>query len=128
MPTDFSRFLSRLAILSGVIGVGLYCWTRFAPLHYTYAYSWLLLGFFVLVTGLIHYQLMRSAQGDPQRFVRTFMTLTSLKLFTFLIILTIYAFLARQNVVVFTIHFLIFYLIFTVFEVAALYKFLRHKK
>lgn len=128
MSADFLRFFIRLTVFSGLLALGLLAWNQWGPIQYIHPLSWVLLIFFILVTALIHYRLMRSAENDPKVFVRTFMGLTSLKLFVFFLIIVLYGFAFRQKAVAFTLHFLVFYLLFTSFEVASLYKYLRPKK
>jgi hypothetical protein len=50
------------------------------------------------------------------------MASTTLRLLLFLGVLFFYAFTHPHGVVVFTLHFMLFYLCFTVFEVASLYR------
>jgi hypothetical protein len=70
----------------------------------------------------MHFILLRSGQGDPKAFVRMFMGLTTFKLFIFLLVIVAYAFTHKATAVSFILHFLIFYLLFTTFEVVLLYK------
>lgn len=108
-------------IFSALTGLGLFFYNLFAPLKATHPLSWLIWGIFVGVTFLIHYLLTRPGK-TPQQFVRMFMGLTSLKLFGFLMFLVLYALIETEGAFVFILHFLVFYLLFTVFEVITLYK------
>jgi hypothetical protein len=55
-----------------------------------------LLVFFILITALIHVFLVKIAEKDPKRFVGYFMGITAVKLFGYLIIITLYALLKRD--------------------------------
>lgn len=78
--------------------------------------------FFVVLTGLLHYVLLRSLKKNPKLFISYFMTLTGLKMFLYLIILTTYLFLFKEQAKSFVVSFLLFYLLFTAFEAIALFK------
>ncbi|MGL5890830.1 MAG: hypothetical protein ACRC3B_13135 [Bacteroidia bacterium] len=123
MQTAFKSFLIRLAIFSAVVGGLLLVWNTTMPVWWRqHPLSWVLLCFFVVVTALVHYILLRSAQGDPKAFVRMFMGLTTFKLFIFLLVIVAYAFTHKATAVAFILHFLVFYLLYTSFEVVLLYK------
>lgn len=115
------KFYITFGIFCLVTGLGLFFYNLYAPPAATHPLSWLIWGIFVVVTALIHYLLTRPGK-TPQQFVRMFMGLTSLKLFGFLLFLVLYALLDTKGAFVFIFHFLIFYLLFTVFEVVTLYK------
>lgn len=83
---------------------------------------WLLWLFFVLTTMAIHIVLMRVAAKDPKKFIMTFMGITGIKLFTYLMVVVVYMFLRPETAVGFTIIFLILYFLYTTFEVVQLYK------
>lgn len=122
MSTAFKSFLVRLLMFSALVGGALAAWNAFMPVWRQHPLSWALFGFFVVITALVHYILLRSGEGDPKAFVRMFMGLTTFKLFIFLVVIVLYAFANKALAVQFIIHFLVFYLLFTTFEVALLYK------
>lgn len=92
------------------------------PIWQQHSLSWVLLAFFIVTTALVHYFLLRAGQGDPKAFIRLFMALTTFKLFIFLLVIVAYGFTHKATAAQFTIHFLVFYLLFTTFEVVLLYK------
>lgn len=116
----------RLGIFSAILAAGLFAWNHFAPPQNTHPLSWGILAFFILITAFIDFLLTRPGRS-PQSFVRTFMAVTTLKLFLFLLILVLYAFVDREGAFVFIFHFLVFYLLFTAFEVAVLMRHFRPK-
>lgn len=122
MKAAYTSFLIRLLVFSALIAGALWLWNAFAPVQRTLSLSWALLGFFVAITALVHYRLLRSGEGDPKAFVRQFMGLTSLKLLVYLLLIVFYAFSYKNTASVFILHFLVFYLLFTTFEVVLLYK------
>jgi hypothetical protein len=122
MQTAFKSFLIRLAVFSALIAGALLVWNTTMPVWRQHPLSWVLLGFFVVITATMHFILLRSGQGDPKAFVRMFMGLTTFKLFIFLLVIVAYAFTHKATAVSFILHFLVFYLLFTTFEVVLLYK------
>src|SRR6476646_6260617 len=78
--------------------------------------------FFIVSTFLIHFILVKAAEKDPNSFVGYFMGITGIKLFGYLIIITIYALLKREVALVFTLWFLVLYLLYSGFEVVMLLK------
>lgn len=78
--------------------------------------------FFVLSTAFIHYVLVKVAEKDPKLFVGYFMVITAIKLFGYLIIITIYALIKREAALGFTLWFLLLYLLYSGFEVVMLMK------
>jgi hypothetical protein len=81
--------------------------------------------FFIFSTALIHYILVKVDQKDPKRFVGYFMGITAMKLFGYLIIITIYALLKKEAALGFTLWFLVLYLLYSGFEVVMLMKYLK---
>ncbi|TND09453.1 MAG: hypothetical protein FD123_1259 [Bacteroidetes bacterium] len=119
-------FYTRLGIFSAVMAAGLFAWTRFAPAHLTHPSGWFILAFFILATVVVHLVITKPGRS-PQQFVRAFMATTSLKLFIFTLLIVIYGFIDRNSAFIFIFHFLVFYLLFTSFEVAVLYKYFRRQ-
>jgi hypothetical protein len=91
------------------------------------AMRWWLLVFFGLITFLFHWGITRATQSRPQVFVRYYMGATTLKLMLNLVIIVVYALLHRDLAVSFIITFMIFYFLFTVFEVIFTWKTVRGK-
>src|SRR4030095_13154357 len=78
----------------------------------------------VMITATVafHSGLERASAKSGQVFVRYFMGATSVKLLVFMMIIIIYALLNRPTAFAFIMHFFIFYLLYTVFEVYFAYK------
>lgn len=84
--------------------------------------TWLLLIYFSLVTFVFHYGLLRSSKGRPQVFIRYYMATTTFKLLMHMGVIIIYALFNKTDAIRVITSFLIFYIIFTAFEVAAAWK------
>lgn len=125
MPSTLKSFFLKLSLFSVFTFILLY---GLQHLHSTYFQThlyWVLWLFFVIITITIHWVLMRVVTKDPKKFVITYMGITGIKLFSYLIIILIYALLKRQGALGFTLCFLVLYFLYTVFEVVVLYKQLR---
>ncbi|MCX6280971.1 MAG: hypothetical protein NTU51_03345 [Bacteroidetes bacterium] len=73
---------------------------------------------FYYACSLISFMILnQSLQKKFNRFVSVFMLTTTVKLFLFIAIMIIYAFVNRKDAVPFLLNFFILYLVYTVFEV-----------
>ena len=78
-----------------------------------------------LVTCSSHFWLMKTVTDNPKAFDRVFMMQTMLKLLMYVACITVYLIVFRQHGVSFTLHFLIVYLFFAIFEVSSILKFVK---
>jgi len=79
-----------------------------------------------LVTCASHYWIMKTVTDNPKAFVRVFVLQTTIRLFLYMACIMIYLVLYRQHGVPFTVHFLVIYLVFAIFEVASILKFVKN--
>lgn len=78
------------------------------------------------VTCASHYWVMKTVLNKPKAFIRVFTLQTTIRLLLYLTCIMIYIIIYRQHGVPFTIHFFVIYLIFAVFEVASILKFVKN--
>lgn len=78
--------------------------------------------FFLFTSVLIHFFLMNSVSGRPQRFVNMFIGMLSLKMFLHLIVILAVAFSFKMYAVPFIIVYALNYLLFTVAETISLFR------
>ena len=83
------------------------------------------IGFVWLVTCVFHYWVMKTVTDRPKAFSRVFMLQTTIKLLLYMSCIACYLFFFRQYAVFFTVHFLVTYFIFAIFEVASILKFVK---
>lgn len=122
MGASSRSFLVSLILFSiAVFGV-LAFFQHFASARFQTNYFWIIWGFFVGSTAVIHSILTKAAEQDPKKFVNYFMGITALKLFAYLIIILLFGLLNRDNAVGFIICFLITYFLYSGFEVITLMK------
>ncbi len=118
----FKKYLIRLLIFVAIITLiasGLY----FTVLSKFYlpVFPYVLL-FFTVISVLTHYILIKSGKSRIAKFSTSFMGITSLKLFLYLIFIIVYLLIDKTNALVFVLTFFIIYLLFTIFETSSLLK------
>jgi L-asparagine transporter-like permease len=118
----FKKYLIRLLIFVAIITLiasGLY----FTVLSKFYlpVFPYVLL-FFAIISALTHYILIKSGKSRIAKFSTSFMGITSLKLFLYLIFIIVYLLIDKTNALVFVLTFFIIYLLFTIFETSLLIK------
>ena len=79
----------------------------------------------ILVTVISHLRLMTSVEQNAQRFITTFLSVMSAKLFIYLFFILICLLVDRSNAINFVVTFLLMYLIFTIFEVIEISNFFK---
>ncbi|HEX8515215.1 MAG TPA: hypothetical protein VF868_03375 [Bacteroidia bacterium] len=123
--TNIRSFALKLAIFSLFTLAVFFLWKQFAAERFQSDYMLPLWAFFILTTFMIHYILVRADHKDPKRFVGYFMGITAIKLFGYLIIITVYALIVGKAALGFTLWFLVLYLLYSGFEVVMLMKHLK---
>lgn len=119
----YKKFVKQLILLSAILGLLSFGFYLFLP-GVTPAMPFILL-LIMSVTMLMHRSLLKNSTGKPNRFINLFLAFTGLKLVGYLLIITIYALLNKDDAVSFTITFLIYYLIYSAFEINDLIRFLK---
>lgn len=120
------RFLIKLFLLT-LLTMGLYYFAgQYLPSKWYYSNFFWLPCVIALVTAFLHSGLMKRT-SDSKRFIRFYMGSTGLKLFIYLTIIIVVAFLDKPVVIPFALSFFFFYLCFTIFEVAEAYENFGHK-
>ena len=76
-------------------------------------------------TCAFHYWVMKTVTDKPKAFARVFMLQTVIKLMLYMMCIAGYLLAYRQYGVTFTVHFLVVYLIFSIFEVSSIFKFVK---
>ena len=112
------------AFLSCVISLAL----NFIPLVFIYSKFWYAsTAFHVFISLLAHLLLFRKA-GDPRDYTFKIMFSSMGRLLLCMIGLLIYKICDKQNFTQFALHFMLHYILFTVFEIAYLLKFIKIQK
>ncbi|MDP4281204.1 MAG: hypothetical protein Q8867_03555 [Bacteroidota bacterium] len=120
MKTEFNSFLKKLLIFSGILGIIALILFFFLPRHFFTPVLPLIFVFFILVTLLSYYLLLRIVHVRFIRFVNYFMLSTFVKLILYIAILVLYIFLNKKDAVPFALSFFILYIFYTFFEISAI--------
>jgi hypothetical protein len=83
--------------------------------------TWMIYIYFIVITILFHFGIVKTTQSRPQVFIRYYMGATTIKLLLHLGIIVFYSMMHKESASRFIITFMIMYLLFTVFEVAAVW-------
>jgi hypothetical protein len=118
MRTDFLKFLKVIFIFSAIVAAANLVYSIMLSGQNVPNHSWLIFFYFILGTSVFHLGLLRSSMGKPQGFVRYYMGATTLKLMVHVVFILLFCLFNRDEAVRFIVTFLIFYLLYTVFEVA----------
>lgn len=121
MTTDTNRFLFAFGITTIALAFLQWIWNNYGPAHLTTPYGYYILGMFALVTFVFHMAMLKSSNGNPQAFVRTFLAGTTLKMFAYMGILVVLFVSGLQGARAFTLIFLFYYIVYTALEVGLLY-------
>ncbi len=87
--------------------------------------TWMIYIYFTVITILFHYGIVQTTQSRPQVFIRYYMGATTIKLLLHLAIIVFYSMSNREMATRFIITFMIMYLLFTAFEVMAVWRNIR---
>jgi hypothetical protein len=122
MLPAYINFLKSFFIFCMCLAVPVFCISFFVQ-HPLFSHTLpLQFIFFIIITGVLHYFFIVNLEKKPQQFVTTFLGLTGLKLFIYLIVIVVYFITNKKDATPFLLSFLFFYLIFTAFEVFSLLK------
>ena len=117
MRKDFLNFLKAIFIFSCIQALLIYWGSADFLAGKINHITWLLFFYMIMITLLFHAGLVRAANGKPQAFVRYYMGATTFKLFIHIVVILLYCLFNRNEAVRFIVAFLIFYILFTGFEV-----------
>lgn len=120
MPGKFIRFVVRLLVFAAILALAGYVLSLFLPEGAIAAMYYYILLFFLAVTAAVHFVLLRVTRLSPRKFVAYFMFTTLIKLVIYFVVVLIYAFSVKTNLIPFILYFFILYILFTVFEVVSL--------
>jgi len=117
MKLKYFDFLKKLLIFTFILAAVGFTVAYFLPENFVTPALPFLYAFFLSVTIIVHYILLRVSEKKTSAFINYFMILTFGKLIFYLTIIIIYALSNREDVVPFIISFFILYVFYTTFEV-----------
>ena len=119
--SSVAPFLLGMFILTLLCAVFQYMWNAKVKADLSFPSGYVLLGIIVaLVTGA-HLLLVRAAKGSAQEFIRMYMASSMFKFLLYILVLVGFIFLTVESRKAIIFCFLVYYVVFTVFEIVWLY-------
>jgi len=119
------RFLIQSFLLSVICFLVAFGIHHIFKVEASFGCVYLMISLVMLVTIMFHSLLIRISVISPRSFVGKFVVFSGIKMMIYLVIILIYAFIIKKEIVIFIIGFLILYFLFTILEVSAILKFLK---
>jgi hypothetical protein len=119
---EFLKFLLRITVFSALLSIILFFLIPALPPKFQLNTWWIMICFFFLITSLFHFGLLRSIKKRPASITIYYMAGTTFKLLLYIAIMLIYGSLHKETAMVFVLTFFMLYFLYTIFEVALLYK------
>ena len=116
---QFTKGLTVYTLIITFLSIGIYYGLPELKITPVYLY---LIAFMYAINFLLFAILSKAIQNKPNLFINAFMLLNFGKLFLYIAIIAIYVFLYRNDAIPFTITFVIYYMLFTAYEITALLK------
>ncbi len=114
------KYIIRLLVFSAIISTISYFLFQFTLAQYYLPVFPYLISFFITVSVLVHYILLKASDFRIAKFSTFFMGSVSAKLFLYIFFLIIYLLIDKENAVPFLLTFLALYFLFTIFETISL--------
>jgi hypothetical protein len=128
MDAGLKKFSLLLLALTAVITLAGFFIMKYLFSDY-YFNGFLLMPLLIFIITLsVHRYLVITSRKDNKKFTYKFMGATGLKMFIYLVLIVIYLLIDRERAVPFLISFLILYVLYSVFEVLAVLKYLKNNK
>jgi len=117
------------SIVLGIVTAGLK-YTGIIPLIHNQWY--LIILFYFALTGYVFYEILKSLQKEPRKFVFAFLIMSVLRMILFTVAILLYAFVIQsdnvQNTVSFILTFTAYYLLYTTWEVIRMVSVIKNRK
>ena len=123
----FRKFLLRELIFTILVAVAAYILFTSVLVNYYLPVFWILLGLIAALTGIFHFSILQTQEKGTSKFANRFMMVSGIRMMIYLVLITSYVFLNPTKATVFLISFFILYLLYTVFEVFLIVRYLKRK-
>jgi len=128
MQQSFTIFLKKISLFTIIIALLQYVGsTQLEAKWVSEAWPFVIL-FFLSFTIIMHRYLLKSTQGNPKKFVYSFLMITTVKILLYLGVILVYVLLNRADAVAFIIVFFVNYFLFTSFELTTVMKLIKKTK
>ncbi len=111
------NFLIKEGILTVSLGFIALILFRTVLATYYHPVFWLNLFVIAVLTGILHFSVLKSRDKEHARFSAQFISISGIKMMVYLVFIVLYAILNPEHAKFFLITFLILYFIYTLFEV-----------
>lgn len=126
--SQMKQFIIKSTTLTFIVFIlGLILYNTILRAYYFATLPFVLL-FFYLVTNLVHAYLLKIADKTSAKFTSQYMAISYIKMFFYLAVAIVFVILNKENAKVFIANFLLFYIIYTVFEVSEFLKKIKQTK
>ena len=122
----FKRFLLRELLFTLVIATIALLFNSVLA-QYDLPIFWVVLLVIAFLTGAFHYYILQIQEEQTSKFATRFMMVSGIKMMIYLVFITLYAFMNPLKAAPFLISFFSLYLLFTIFEVFHIVKYLKRK-
>lgn len=114
-----------IALVITMIGYGLFLF--FIP-QYSFRHFPVIPAFLLVVTFMVHIYLIKSSKKDPRKFTSKYLGAMGLKMFIYLVFITVFLFIDTTHAIPFLVSFLVTYTAFTLYEVISILNYLKKDK
>jgi hypothetical protein len=122
MRSISASFLLTFGLVVAVAAAIGFCWNAITPPKFHLDNPYYLLFFFSIVTFIVHVFVSSSSDTKHSSFIRRFMAATVIKLMLYISVLAVTLILGFSQPTGLIMLFLVYYVLFTLFEVATLYR------
>lgn len=119
----FKNFLIKETILTVSLGLIALILFRTVLSSYYHPVFWLNLFIIAVLTGILHFSILKVSTEGHSRFSSRFIMISGVKMMIYLVFILLFAFLNPEKAKFFLITFLILYFIYTFFEVLLMLKY-----
>lgn len=121
------RFLFRTSLLAALfLLAGALIYTRVIPEFFTPSLIFLLI-FIFLMTNIVYGWLFNILKKNNQKFTNAWLASSFIKMFVYLIVVIVWAWLEREHAKIILVNFLIIYVAFSILEVVEMIRLVKKK-
>ena len=118
-------FITRILIFSLIIlSIGVLLFTTVLKEYYLDIHTYTFV-FFIVLTIIVHLIILKASKKKMVKFAPYFMLSNAIKIFIYFLYIGVYLFFNKEDAIPFIITFLSLYLLFTVFEVNSILRYLK---
>ena len=115
--------ITKVFLLASVLAAGVSFLINLIPFEKVQSAFWYVSVLFFLSTGLLINYILFKKQSDPKDFVFKIMFTSMLRLLLCMIGVFIYSKIDKPHMISFSLHFMLHYILFTIFEITYLLKY-----